>query len=66
MMLPVADTVALVDKLLLLIFPDPPSALLTTNEFKLPSVVKLELITLALSVVPVSKAAFELTLMPVN
>ena len=66
MMLPTADTIALVDKLLLVIFPDPPSALLTTKEFKSPSVVKLELITLALSVVPVSNAAFELTLMPVN
>ena len=38
------------------ILPVPPSALLTTNEFKLPTDFKLELITLELKVVPEIKS----------
>ena len=44
--------------------PLPPRALLTFKKFSVPTVVKLLVVTLALSVAPVSKAALELTEIP--
>ena len=65
-MLPVALILSPALRLLLVILPEPPRALLTTKLLRLPTLCKKLAVTLALSVVPVIKDALVVAWMPVN
>lgn len=64
--LPVADTAMVALTLLAVTLPVPPRALLTAKEFKVPTLVKLLVVTLELSVAPVNSAAEVVAVTPVS